>query len=128
MGGIGCKVVLCICSAAQSVERGNTLLAYRVSESESIEEHPSLIEAMRIETLAICSIIHDATRIAITIPTKNRRALPVVMREAYETFLANDDKFTEQQIVGIIYHGNAIEKLGQGWNDKLLKDAGYLPS
>lgn len=128
MSGIECKVILCICGAAQSIEKGNVLLAYRQAEGETINEHGAILTQIKNENIEIYNILFDATGLAL-LPTKvTRESLPVVMRQGYEAIIANDEKFTQKQLALVIEHGNTAETLGYQWNTALLKDANWPPS
>lgn len=128
MSGGGCKVILCICAAAQSVERGNVLLAYRQAEGETINEHGAILQQIKNENIEIYDILHQSTGLSLLPSKVTRESLPVVMRQGYEAILANDEKFTQEQLVLVIEHGNTAEGLGAQWNEKLLHDAGWPPS
>lgn len=127
MSGVKCKVIACVCGAAQEIEKGNTLLAYRQSEGEQIKEHPALIEQIKSENDCIYDILRQATELDL-LPLKiTRLSLPLVMRQGYQAIIENDDSFTDEQLEGVISHGTTAENLGKEWNTRLLKDADYPP-
>lgn len=128
MSGIECKVIACICGAAQLIEKGNVLLAYRQAEGETINERGAILMQIKNENIEIYDILHQATGLALLPAKVTRESLPVVMRQGYEAIIANDEKFTQEQLVLVIEHGNTAEELGAQWNTALLKDAHWPPS
>lgn len=128
MSGISCKVIACVCGAAQLIEKGNTVLSYRQAEGETINEHGAILQQIKNENIEIYDILHQATGLSLLPAKVTRESLPVVMRQGYEAIIANDEKFTQEQLVLVIEHGNTAEELGGQWNTLLLRDVGYPPT
>lgn len=128
MGSAGCKVILCICSAAQVMERGNALLAYRQSEGETVDEHQHIIDLIKNQVTGMYEVINQRTSLGLIPDLSSRRSMPVAMREGYEAVIAQDQLFDQEHLVLIIEHGNEMELLGRRWEKKLLTDAGWPPT
>jgi hypothetical protein len=127
MSGTKCKVIACVCGAAQMIEKGNTVLAYRQSEGEPVDFHQQLLNSIEAENVSIYRILYNATGLQLLPQTVTRESMPTIMRQGYQAIITNEDRFTEAQLEQVVTHGNTAESLGQQWNDALLKDAGYPP-
>jgi len=106
MSGIECKVLICVCSAAQAIERGGALLFYRAMKGEPVNTHAAICSRSEMKTVEIYDILHQATGLAILPEKISLESLPVVMRHGYEAIIANDEKFTQEQLLEVIDHGN----------------------
>lgn len=125
MGAGGCKVILCICAAAQVLERTNEMMAYREAEGETVLDHGHVLDLIRDEVTGMYEIINTATSLSLVADLSTRRSMPVAMREGYKAVIANDEDFSDEKLQAVIDRGTKMERLGKQWEEKQLQDAGW---